>query len=262
MAHSSVMALQGNRMRLATILLLLVGLLGGCALLPDQIDETKDWSAQKLYTEAKSALAEKNWERSIDLYEKLEARYPFGRYAQQALLESAYAYYKSSEPDSAISAIDRFIKTYPRHPSLDYAYYLRGLVNFTRGDNFMDRILPRDPSERDAGATREAYFDFAELVKQFPESRYAQDASLRMVFLRNNLARYEMHVADYYMRRGAYIAAANRAKQVIEGYQGTPAVPDALVTLVQAYRKLGMDDLAADAERVLKLNYPDRSAKL
>lgn len=249
-------------MRLATILLVLLGFLGGCSLLPDQIDETKDWSAQKLYSEAKSSMSEADWERAIDLYEKLEARYPFGRYAQQALLESAYAYYKFDEPDSAISAVDRFIKTYPRHPSLDYAYYLRGLVNFTRGDNFMDRILPRDPAERDAGAARQAFLDFAELVKRFPESRYAKDAGQRMVFLRNNLAQYEMHVADYYMRRGAYVAAANRAKQVIESYQGTPAVPEALVTLVQAYRKLGLDDLAADAERVLKVNYPDRAAEL
>ncbi|HEY9198114.1 MAG TPA: outer membrane protein assembly factor BamD [Gammaproteobacteria bacterium] len=254
------MALEDNCMRLATILLVILGFLGGCSLLPEQIDETKDWSAQKLYSEAKSALGESDWEQAIDLYEKLEARYPFGRYAQQALLESAYAYYKYDEPDSAISAVDRFIKTYPRHPSLDYAYYLRGLVNFTRGDNFMDRILPRDPSERDAGAARQAFFDFGELVKRFPESRYAKDAGLRMLFLRNNLAQYEMHVADYYMRRGAYVAAANRAKQVIENYQGTPAVPQALVVLVQAYRKLGLDDLAADAERVLKLNYPERAA--
>lgn len=246
-------------MRLATILLVVSGFLGGCALLPEQIDETKDWSAQKLYSEAKASLSEADWERSIDLYEKLEARYPFGRYAQQALLESGYAYYKFGEPDSAISATDRFIKTYPRHPSLDYAYYLRGLVNFTRGDNIMDRLLPRDPAERDAGAARQAYFDFAELVKRFPSSRYAKDAGQRMLFLRNNLAQYEMHVADYYMRRGAYVAAANRAKQVIESYQGTPAVPQALATLVQAYRELGMDDLAADAERVLKLNYPDHA---
>lgn len=249
-------------MRLATILLVMLGFLGGCSLLPEQIDETKDWSAQKLYSEAKSALGESDWEQAIDLYEKLEARYPFGRYAQQALLESAYAYYKYDEPDSAISAVDRFIKTYPRHPSLDYAYYLRGLVNFTRGDNFMDRILPRDPAERDAGAARQAFFDFAELVKRFPESRYAKDAGQRMLFLRNNLAQYEMHVADYYMRRGAYVAAANRAKQVIENYQGTPAVPQALVVLVQAYRQLGLDDLAADAERVLKLNYPERAAEI
>ena len=135
-------------------------------------------------------------------------------------------------------------------------------MNFTRGDTFMDRILPRDPAERDAGAARQAFLDFAELVKRFPESRYAKDAGLRMVFLRNNLAQYEMHVADYYMRRGAYVAAANRAKQVIESYQGTPAVPEALVIMVQAYRKLGLDDLAADAERVLKLNYPERAAAL
>lgn len=249
-------------MRLATIVLVLLGFLGGCSLLPDQIDETKDWSAQKLYSEAKSALSEGDWEQAIDYYEKLEARYPFGRYAQQALLESAYAYYKFDEPDSAISAVDRFIKTYPRHPNLDYAYYLRGLVNFTRGDTFMDRILPRDPSERDAGTAKQAFLDFGELVKRFPESRYAKDAGQRMVFLRNNLAQYEMHVADYYMRRGAYVAAANRAKLVIESYQGTPAVPEALVTLVQAYRKLGMDDLAADTERVLKLNYTERAAEL
>lgn len=249
-------------MRLATIVLVLFGFLGGCSLLPDQIDETKDWSAQKLYSEAKSALSEGDWEQAIDYYEKLEARYPFGRYAQQALLESAYAYYKFDEPDSAISTVDRFIKTYPRHPNLDYAYYLRGLVNFTRGDTFMDRILPRDPSERDAGTAKQAFLDFGELVKRFPESRYAKDAGQRRVFLRNNLAQYEMHVADYYMRRGAYVAAANRAKLVIESYQGTPAVPEALVTLVQAYRKLGMDDLAADAERVLKVNYPERAAAL
>ncbi len=245
-------------MRLATILLMMVSWLSGCALLPDQIDETKDWSAQKLYSEASSELADSDWEGAIDLFEKLEARYPFGRFAQQALLESAYAYYKFGEADSAISAIDRFIKTYPRHPSLDYAYYLRGLVNFTRGDTFITKILPRDPAERDAGAARQAYFDFAELIKRFPNSRYAEDAGQRMVFLRNNLAQYEMHVADYYMRRGAYVAASNRAKQVVESYQGTPAVPVALETLVQAYRKLGLDDLAADAERVLKLNYPER----
>lgn len=254
----SLISLEDNCMRLATTLLLLVSLLGGCALLPDQIDETKDWSAQKLYSEAKISLDESDWERSIDLFEKLEARYPFGRYAQQALLESAYAYYKSDEPESAISAIDRFTKTYPRHPSLDYAYYLRGLVNFTRGDTLIDRVVPRDPAERDAGAARQAYFDFAELIKRFPNSKYAKDAGQRMIFLRNNLAQYEMHVADYYLRRGAYVAASNRAKTVVESYQGTPAVPVALETMAQAYRKLGLDDLAADAERVLKLNYPER----
>lgn len=249
-------------MRLLTIFILLASLLAGCSLLPEQIDETKDWSAQRLYSEAKAALQDSNWERAIDLFEKLEARYPFGRYAQQALLESAYAYYKFDEPDSAISAIDRFIKTYPRHPHLDYAYYLRGLVNYHRGDTIVDRVLPRDPAERDAGASRQAFFDFSEVTKQFPNSRYAKDAGQRMLFLRNNLAQYEIHVADYYLRRGAYVAAANRAKTVIENYQGTPAVAQALEMLVRAYTHLGLTDLAADAKRVLQLNYPDRATRL
>ncbi len=244
--------------RLFAPLLALLLALTGCSLLPDQIDETKGWSAQKLYAAAKDALNSGNYERAIDLYGKLEARYPFGRYAQQALLESAYAYYKYNEPDTAIATLDRFIRTYPRHPNLAYAFYLKGLANFNRGESFIDRYLPRDPSERDAGAARQSFFDFQELVRRFPDSPYARDARQRMIFLRNNLARYEIHAADYYMRRGAYVAAANRARYVIQKYPGTPAVPDALQMLVRAYRALGLDDLAADAERVYRLNYPDR----
>jgi len=244
--------------RLFAPLLALLLALSGCSLLPDQIDETKGWSAQKLYAAAKEALNSGNYERAIDLYGKLEARYPFGRYAQQALLESAYAYYKYDEPDTAIATLDRFIRTYPRHPNLAYAFYLKGLANFNRGETFIDRYLPRDPSERDAGAARQSFFDFQELVRRFPDSPYARDARQRMIFLRNNLARYEVHAADYYMRRGAYVAAANRARYVIQNYPGTPAVPDALQMLVRAYRALGLNDLAADAERVYRLNYPDR----
>lgn len=244
--------------RLFAPLLALFLALSGCSLLPDQIDETKGWSAQKLYAAAKDALNSGNYERAIDLYGKLEARYPFGRYAQQALLESAYAYYKYDEPDTAIATLDRFIRTYPRHPNLAYAYYLKGLANFNRGETFIDRYLPRDPSERDAGAARQSFFDFQELVRRFPDSPYARDARQRMIFLRNNLARYEVHAADYYMRRGAYVAAANRARYVIQNYPGTPAVPDALQMLVRAYRALDLNDLAADAERVYRLNYPDQ----
>jgi len=237
------------------LLTLLTLLFGGCSLLPDQIDETKDWSAQKLYTEAKAALADQSYERAIDLYEKLEARYPFGRYAQQAMLESAYAYYKYNEPDTAIATLDRFMKTYPRHPSLDYALYLKGLVNFKRGRTFFDKILPRDPSERDAGAARQSFFDFQELVRRFPDSKYARDARQRMLFLRNNLARYELHVADYYMRRGAYIAAANRGQYIVEHFQGTPAVKPGLEIMIKAYNILGLEKLAAEAEKVYQLNY-------
>lgn len=243
-------------------LFLLISLTAGCGLLPDKIDETKDWSAQKLYTEARDRLQSKNYEQAIDLYEKLEARYPFGRYAQQALLESAYAYYKYDEPDSAIATLDRFIKTYPRHPHLDYAYYLKGLANFNRGRNIVDKILPQDESERDPGAARDSFFDFQELVRRFPDSRYAEDAVLRMRHLRNNLAQHEVNVADYYMRRGAYIAAVNRAERVIKNFQNTPAVPGALDIMVRGYRKLGLDELAADTLRIYRLNYPERAAKL
>ncbi|RMG28889.1 MAG: outer membrane protein assembly factor BamD [Gammaproteobacteria bacterium] len=241
-----------------TLLLLLITL-AGCSLLPEQIDETRNWSAQKLYARARENLMEGNYERAIELYEKLEARYPFGRYAQQALLESAYAHYKYGEPESALATIDRFIRTWPRHPHLDYAYYLRGLVNFTRGKSFIDRLLPVDPSQRDAGAARQSFFDFKVVVERFPNSRYAADARKRMLFLRNLIAQYELHVADFYLRRGAYVAAAARARNVIEHYQRTPAVPGALRILATAYRRLGLDALAADAERVWRLNYGPRA---
>ena len=243
-------------------LIVLISLTAGCGLLPDKIDETREWSAQKLYTQARDALQSKNYEQAIDLYEKLEARHPFGRYAQQALLASAYAYYKFDEPDSAIATLDRCIKTYPRHPHLDYAYYLKGLANFNRGKNIIDRILPQDESERDPGAARDSFFDFQELVRRFPDSRYAEDATLRMRHLRNNLAQHEVNVADYYMRRGAYIAAVNRAERVIKNFQNTPAVPAALEIMVRGYRRLGLDELAADSLRIYRLNYPERAAKL
>ena len=243
-------------------LLLLAALLAGCASLDEEADGTKGWSADKLYEEARRNLQDANYERAIDLYEKLEARYPFGRHAQHALLESAYAYYKQDEPDTALATLDRFLKTYPRHPNLDYALYLKGLVNFNRGNSFIERLVRLDPSERDPGAARDAFFDFQELVRRFPDSRYAPDAAKRMHYLRNNLARYEVHVADYYMRRQAYVAAANRAQYVIEKFEKTPAIPDALEILIRAYRKLELDDLAQDALRVYELNYPERAKKL
>ncbi len=244
------------------IVLCLIALLSvsGCSLLPDQIDESEKWSAEELYQRAKDSLESGNYETAIKFYEKLEARYPFGAYAQQALLESAYAYHKFQEPESAIATADRFIKTYPRHQHVDYAYYLKGLANFNRGASFFDRIFPRDLSQRDASSIRQSFFDFQALVDRFPDSRYAADARLRMIHLRDQLARYEVHVADWYTRRGAYLAAVNRSKYVIEHYPGTSATPDALALMITNYRRLGMDDLAADAERVYRLNYPDAPA--
>ncbi|MGB5606204.1 MAG: outer membrane protein assembly factor BamD [Gammaproteobacteria bacterium] len=242
---------------LLTVLLLFTA---GCSLLPEQVDKTKDWSANQLYAAAKEQLNSKNYDKAIEYFEKLEARYPFGRYAQQAQLEIAYAYYKYDEPDSAIAAADHFIKIYPRHQNVDYAWYIKGLTNYSRGSSIVDRYLPQNPAERDTFTMRKAYDDFSQLVKRYPDSVYANDAAQRMIHLRNNMAEYEIHVADYYMRRKAYIAAANRGKYVVENYQRTPAVPMALATMAQAYRKLGIDDLADDALRVLSLNHPDHPA--
>ncbi len=244
-------------MRLTFFLLLTLLLAGsGCSLLPEQVDETKDWSANQLYSAAKEELGDGNYEKAIEYFEKLEARYPFGRYAQQAQLEIAYAYYKFDEPDLAIATADRFIKVYPRHPNVDYAWYLKGLTNFNRGKTIVDRILPQDPTQRDTVTKRAASDDFRQLTELYPGSIYARDASQRMVYLRNNLAAYELHVANYYMRRKAFVAAANRGKYVIENYQGTPSVPEALVIMVRAYQQLGARDLADDALKVVRLNYP------
>lgn len=236
--------------------LVLLFLLAGCGVLGKGDDITADWSVQRLYEEAKKAREGGDYETAIDYYEKLESRYPFGPYAEQAQLEIAYCYYKYEEPASAIAAADRFIKLHPRHPNVDYAYYIKGLTNFHQGGGFVERYLPIDASQRDPAATQQAFQDFAELMQRFPQSRYAQDASRRMVYLRNQLARYEIHVADYYLRRGAYVAAANRAKYVLERYPQSTAVPDALAIMAKAYMKLELDGLAEDALRVLKLNYP------
>ncbi len=238
--------------------LLIAFLLSGCAsLFGDDEDETLTWSASKFYSEAKSSLEGGNYSRAIELFEKLEARYPFGQYAEQSQLEIAYAYYKYDEPEAALAAVDRFLKIHPRHKNADYAYYLRGLVNFNRGLGLIARFIPQDTSQRDPGTAKESFRDFAVLVNQYPNSKYAPDARQRMVYLRNTLAQYEINVADFYMRRGAYVAAINRAKYVIERYQKTPAVPKALVILVDAYQRLELTQLATDTQRVLEKNYPN-----
>lgn len=238
------------------LLALMLVLTAGCALFPDEIDRTRDWTAEKLYSEAKESLNEGSFETAIEYFEKLEARYPFGRYAQQAQLEIAYAYYKDEEPALAVAACDRFIRLYPRHENVDYAFYLRGLANFTQTTSLVERYLPTDKSERDQGAARDAFQAFSELVRMFPDSKYSVDARQRMIYLRNGLAEHELHIADYYVRRGAYVAASNRAKHVLENFPQTPAVPDALVMLAKVYKLMGMHDLAADTLRVLELNHP------
>lgn len=237
--------------------LLIISSLTSCGLLPEAEDETRGWSAKRLYTEAKEYLNDGDYTIAVQYYEILQSRYPFGRYAQQAQLDTLYAYYKTDEPESAFAAADRFIKLYPRHPHIDYVYYIKGLVNFELDVGFLDRFLAVDKSQRDQGAALNAFNDFAELVERYPYSKYAEDSRKRMLFLRNNLAAYELHVARYYIKRGAYVAAVNRAKKVIEAYQKTPSMPEALTILAKGYRILGKEKLAADALRVLETNYPN-----
>ena len=230
-------------------------LLSACA--SQRAIEEAQHDPEKLYLLGRSALDSGHYETAIRHFQNLSARFPFGEHAQQAQLDTAYAYYRFNEPESAIATAEQFIRTYPRHPDIDYAYYLRGLANFGQTSGFMDDVLREDPAQRDPRSALDSFRYFAELVRRFPDSRYAEDAVQRMVHLRNYLARHELYVADYYMRRGAYVAAANRAKYVIENYPRTPSTPHALDIMARAYERLGLDELAADARRVLAANPPD-----
>lgn len=225
----------------------------GCSTTPD--DEFSHLTAPELYEKAKSAMGAGDFETAINMFERLEARFPFGKYAQQAQLEIAYAYYKFDEPDSAIATADRFIRNNPASPHLDYAYYLKGLTNYTRGASIMERLVPREPSDQDTRALRDSFGDFTQLLKKFPDSQYAEDSRQRLIYVHNQLAQYEINVAKYYIRRGAWVAAVNRAKYVVENYQRTPATQEALQVLVTAYKEMGMPALAVDAQRVLDMNY-------
>ena len=243
---------------LASLLAILaLTLFAGCGLLPDQIDETAGWSANKLYAEAKTAMGEGAYDKAVKYFEKLEARYPYGRYAQQSQLEVAYAYYKQEEKASAIAACDRFIRLHPNHPNVDYAYYLKGLVNFNEDLGLLGHVSMQDLTERDPKAAAESFAAFKALVNKFPESKYAQDSTQRMAYLVNALASHEVHVAQYYMRRGAYVAAANRAQAALKTYPDAPANEEALFVMIKAYDALNMADLRDDAERVMKKNFPN-----
>lgn len=237
----------------------LAALISGCGMLnfSTNADETANWSAQRLYSEAKDALNSGNYAQAVKYFERLEARYPFGRYAQQAQLESAYAYYRDGEPAAAIAACDRFIKLHPNHPNVDYAYYLKGVVNFYEDQNLLAQLAAQDPSERDPRSARESFAAFKELVTRFPDSKYTPDAIARMNYLVNALASHEVHVARYYMRRGAPVAAANRAQYVVKTYPEAPAVEEALYIMVRAYEQMGLKELRDDSERVLAKNFPN-----
>jgi len=210
-----------------------------------------------LYTEGVRSINISNWARAITIFQQLEAQFPFGQYAEQSQLELIYAYYRNSEPEAARAAADRFIRLYPDSESLDYAYYMKGMAYYSEDSRILGRYLPTDPSKRDPGKARESFADFAQLLNIYPNSQYAGDARARMVYLKNLLAAYEVHVAEFYIKRQAYLSSLNRARYVVENYQGAPAVPRALEIMIEMYLRLGLNDLADASLEILKLNYPD-----
>src|SRR5215467_15280800 len=239
------------------IAFLFTSALASCGRFPEVKEETAGWSAEKLYQEAHTMLQTGNYTRAIQLYDTLEGRFPYGRYAQQAILEGAYANYRANETATAIAACDRFIRTYPNHPNVDYAYYLKGLVYFREDQGLIGYVYELDLSERDPKSMRESFIAFKDLIAKFPDSRYAQDSFERMRYLSNSLALYEVRVARYYYGRGAYVAAVNRAQQALVLYPRTPAEKDALELLIQCYDKLGLVQLRDDKQAILKLTFPN-----
>ncbi|MFD1217974.1 MULTISPECIES: outer membrane protein assembly factor BamD [Microbulbifer] len=217
---------------------------------------TGNRTEQAFYEAAQRQLRSSQWELAIKNLRALEDNFPFGTYAEQAQLELIYAYYRDYQNDAAISAADRFIRLHPQHRNVDYAYYMKGLASFTEGSGLFERFLPTDMTRRDPGSARESFAYFSQLMARYPESRYAPDAQKRMIHLRNLLARYEIHVANYYFKRGAYLASANRGRYVVENFQQTPAVPDALAVMVQSYNLLDMPQLESTSLAVLRTNYP------
>ena len=242
--------------KLLIVVLASVILVVGCQTLKNP---RKNWTAQRYYEEGKAALVDGKYKDAIELFQELESRYPYGRYSEQGQLEIAYAYYRNNEPELAIQAADRFIRLHPTHPHVAYAYYLKGIVNVRveKGLNSLLKGRGAKALDRDAKAAHDAYLAFREVVERFPNSQYARDAALRMAYLNNSLASYEIEVARYYLGQDAYVAALNRCKYVIDNYQRSPAVEDALGLQAQAYKAMGFKQLMHDTVRVLRTNFPN-----
>ena len=225
----------------------------GCA----SVEKPANWTAEEFHAKARAHLGAGEWEQAIDYYHQLERRYPYGKYAEQSQLEMIYAYYRNREPELAISSADQFIHLYPTHPRIDYAYYLKALSIFQSSTSLLDRLSRVDLSKRDPGPAQESFEAFRTLVTLFPQSSYAGDAYQRMAEILDLIAQHEINIGRYYLRRGAHIAALNRAKYVIERYPDASAVEDALGIMVSVYKKMGFDTLLEDTMRILQQNYPD-----
>ncbi len=217
-------------------------------------DPTLDWSADRLYTEARSALDDSNWTQAKDYYQKLEARYPFGQYAQQAQIELIYATWKDGDAPGAVQAADRFLRSYPNHANSDYVMYLKALATLNQTDSWFNLLTADDLAERDANASREAFDILKELVLRYPNSRFAPEARRRMHELVLAQAEHELNTANYYYVRHAYVAAIDRAQNVVKNFQNTPMRDDALELIAKCYDALQITDLAADTRRIIELN--------
>ena len=245
------------------IALLLSVFLTNCSLFGDDEDDNEfaglSTEAQ-FYERALDQLNGQNFRAAISTYQALESRFPFGRYAEQAQIEIVYAYYRNDDMEAARAAADRFIRLHPDSENIDYTYYMKGLSSFADGGGLFNRFLPKDHTKRDPGRAQESFTDFAQLLALYPDSPYAGDARTRMIYLRNNLAQYEIHVANYYTERRAYIAALRRAQYVVENFQGTPAVSDGIAIMVECYLRLGLNELADTSLALLKENYPEHAS--
>ena len=246
---------------LRSLTLILLLLLAACDLMPKRIEDTSKWTAQELYDKGKKQVTDGDYEGAVKTFESLESRFPYGRFAQQAQLETVYSYYKDQEQAAAISAADRFIKLHPNHKNVDYAYYLKGLANFNDNlgilSTLVQGVLKQEMSERDSKASRESFESFRELINRFPHSKYVSDSRQRMAHLLTVLAKGEVYVARYYMKRKAYVAAVNRAQFAVKEYPRTPSSEEALSIMVESYDELGMTTLRNDTERVLANNFPN-----
>tara|TARA_B110000503_G_scaffold143757_1_gene248113 strand:- start:29451 stop:30428 length:978 start_codon:yes stop_codon:yes gene_type:complete len=249
----------GGSMKYIVIILFSLTLYG-CSSNDELPDIAADAGEQQIYEDAQRYLRGDNYSLAVKSLELLESRYPFGKYAEQAQLELIYAHYNAYEHEAAVEAADRFIRLHPQHPSVDYAYYMKGLAAYSANEDIFARFMPTDPTQRDTSQAKEAFSEFAQLVSRFPNSPYSADAEARMISLRNLLARHEIMVANYYLRRGAYLAAVNRGRFVVENFQRTPSVADGLAIMAQGYIFLGMNDLAQESITVLAANYPNYPA--
>lgn len=253
--------MRASVLRLSLIISLSL-LLGACGWFNrEETDEFAGLSTEEqFYRRALEQLNSQNYRGSIATYQALESRFPFGRFAAQAQIEIVYAYYRNGDSEAARAAADRFIRLHPDNENVDYAYYMKGLSSFNDDRGLINRFVPVDPTRRDPGRASESFSDFSQLLAIYPDSPYSADARARMVFLRNNLAAYEVHVANYYLDRRAYVAAQRRGQYVVENFQGTPAVADGVAIMVECYLRLGLNDLADTSLTLLRENYPDHAS--